>query len=259
MIVFQRQRGWRGLLGLRRALRAERFDLVFDLQGLLRSGLMTRWARGGQKVGRADAREGAGWFYDRAIAPPTGPGPHHAVAILAPFLAELGLPVALHGRVTWHRGAIDPAVAAAGGAVVMFPDSRRPEKNWTGFADLTETLLARDPARRVVWAGSTAAPDGDRFPADRFSNLTARTALADLPGLIEGAACVVSNDSGPMHLAAAMGKRVVAVFGPTDPRCFGPYPLAAPTHRVVRAPGGDLKRLEATAVADTVEAMLLSG
>jgi ADP-heptose:LPS heptosyltransferase len=46
-----------------------------------------------------------------------------------------------------------------------------------------------------------------------------------------------------MHLAAALGVRVLSIFGPTDPRLFGPYPLNAPTNHVVQAPVGDLKLL----------------
>lgn len=254
VVVFERRKGWRGLWAVRRVRQGERFDLVMDMQGLLRSGLMTWWARAPRKVGRPDAREGAGWFYHRRIASPAGAAPHHAVAVLLPFLAELDLPVALAGRVTWRPRPDNASVALARGALVLFPDSRRPEKNWGGYGDLTAAWLAREPANRVVWAGNARAEDGDRFAAagERFTNLTARTALGDLPRLIEVAACVVSNDSGPMHLAAAMGQKVVAVFGPTDPRRFGPYPLESPQHRVVMAPAGDLRRLEASAVIAAV-------
>jgi ADP-heptose:LPS heptosyltransferase len=56
---------------------------------------------------------------------------------------------------------------------------------------------------------------------------------------------VITNDSGPMHLAAALGVRTLGIFGPTDPRLFGPYPLTAPTNFVIQAPVGDLKLLTA--------------
>jgi heptosyltransferase I len=59
---------------------------------------------------------------------------------------------------------------------------------------------------------------------------------------------VIANDSGPMHLAAALGVRVLGIFGPTDPSLFGPYPLNAPTNVVVQAPVGDLKLLSAKEV-----------
>jgi ADP-heptose:LPS heptosyltransferase len=65
------------------------------------------------------------------------------------------------------------------------------------------------------------------------------------PALVKRADWVIANDSGPMHLAAALGVRVLGIFGPTDPRLFGPYPLNAPGNVVVQAPVGDLKLLSA--------------
>ncbi|MGA3007827.1 MAG: glycosyltransferase family 9 protein, partial [Opitutaceae bacterium] len=79
----------------------------------------------------------------------------------------------------------------------------------------------------------------------QFLNLTGKTSLVSLPALVQRADWVISNDSGPMHLAAALGVRTLGIFGPTDPRRFGPYPLTAPTNHVVQAPVGDLKLLAA--------------
>jgi ADP-heptose:LPS heptosyltransferase len=64
---------------------------------------------------------------------------------------------------------------------------------------------------------------------------------------------VITNDSGPMHLAAAQGVRTMGIFGPTDPRLFGPYPLNGPTNFVVQAPVGDLKLLPAKDVYGRLE------
>jgi ADP-heptose:LPS heptosyltransferase len=62
-------------------------------------------------------------------------------------------------------------------------------------------------------------------------------------GLIQAARLVVVNDSGPMHIAAAVGTPLVLCSGPTLPECSGPYPLTRPTHRIARAKDGDLARL----------------
>jgi len=74
-----------------------------------------------------------------------------------------------------------------------------------------------------------------------------------LPALIRRAEWVITNDSGPMHLAAAQGVRTMGIFGPTDPRLFGPYPLNGPTNFVVQAPVGDLKLLPAKDVYSRLE------
>ena len=87
--------------------------------------------------------------------------------------------------------------------------------------------------------------DRGAYPPAQFFNLTGNTSLVSLPALIKRADWVISNDSGPMHLAAALGVKVVGIFGPTDPRLFGPYPLTAPSNVVITAPVGDLKLLSA--------------
>jgi ADP-heptose:LPS heptosyltransferase len=127
----------------------------------------------------------------------------------------------------------------------MFPDSRRAEKCWGGFKQLTEMILRENRARKVIWAGNNRVPDRNAYPAEQFLNLTANTSLVSLPALIKRADWVITNDSGPMHLAAALGVRTLGIFGPTDPRLFGPYPLTSPTNFVVQAPVGDLKLLSA--------------
>ena len=117
-------------------------------------------------------------------------------------------------------------VDGRGGArpFLLFPDSRRPEKRWDGFKKLTEMLLREDRARKVVWAGNNYLADRRAFPPGQFLNLTGNTSLVSLPALIKRAEWVITNDSGPMHLAAALGVKVLGIFGPTDPRQFGPYP-----------------------------------
>ncbi|MFM9030040.1 MAG: glycosyltransferase family 9 protein, partial [Opitutaceae bacterium] len=127
----------------------------------------------------------------------------------------------------------------------MFVDSRRAEKCWSGFKQLTELVLREDRNRKVVWAGSSYVHDRAAFPPAQFANVTGNTSLVSLPALIRRADWVIANDSGPMHLAAAMGVRVMGIFGPTDPRLFGPYPLNRPGNVVVQAPLGDLKLLSA--------------
>ena len=78
-----------------------------------------------------------------------------------------------------------------------------------------------------------------------------KTTLADVAALISRARFCVTNDSGPMHIAAAMGVPVFGIFGPTPPERYGPFPLSSPKNRVIRAPGGDLSKLSARAAAGT--------
>lgn len=195
-----------------------------------------------------------------------GGGAVHAVDILRQFLPLFGVDAGVPlGTLTFSG--VEPsaevaAVVACGRPLyLLFPESRRPEKEWAGFAALTNLLLSGLPASGtlplVCWLGSARVEDGGRWQGENFVNLSGRTSIAELPLLVGHSSVVVANDSGPMHLAAAMGKPVVALFGPTDPRRYGPYPLSAPTHRVLCAPSGLLADITPQQVVDTIDDLLL--
>lgn len=254
--VFRRHGGVFAFLRLMREVRRQRFDWVIDLQGLLRTGLMTALSRAPRKLGRRDYRELAGVFY-RAMPdlPPRGPR-SHAVDILLRFLPLMGLQERLPGPLTFRpappSGAPLDAFHRLSRPLVLFPGTRRAGKQWNGFAELTNFILLSDSRSPVVWAGDQPVAGHDSWPPHRFLNLTGRTPLAALPGIIGHASIVVGNDSGPTHLAAAMGRPAVAIFGPTDPDRFGPYPPRGRSNHVIRAPLRDLRRLSAREVFDAL-------
>jgi len=99
------------------------------------------------------------------------------------------------------------------------------------FIGLAELIQSRTNANIVITGSSDEVGLGDEIIsacARKPVNLAGRTNLRDLMGLISLAAVAVTNDSGPMHVANALGTPVVAVFGPTDPRITGPVrPRAA--------------------------------
>jgi ADP-heptose:LPS heptosyltransferase len=247
--VFERNGGAKGFLKLTKQLRETKFDYVFDLQGLLRTGLMTQRVHAGKKIGRSDAREMSGLFYDVKVPLPPEGTKSHALEILLQFAPAIGLAPELRGTLRFREvDSLNLRFADARGGVkpvVMFPDSRRAEKCWGGFKQLTELIVREEKNRKVIWAGSNYVHDRGAYPSAQFVNLTGNTSLVSLPVLIKRADWVIANDSGPMHLAAALGVRVLGIFGPTDPRQFGPYPLNDPRHVVVQAPVGDLKLLSA--------------
>ena len=204
--VFQRGGGAKGFLALTQEIRKTKFDFVFDFQGLLRTGLMTSRALAKKKVGRRDAREMSGMFYDEKVPLPPDGDRSHAIDILLQFCPVLGAQAELRGVLRFRevdslslrfadgRGGLRP--------IVMFPDSRRAEKCWGGFKQLTELILREDKSRKVVWAGANYVNDRRAYPAAQFFNLTSNTSLVSLPALVKRADWVISNDSGPMHLAA---------------------------------------------------------
>jgi len=237
LVHFERRRWgvpwrWAGLWRSWRALREEGFDWVIDLQGLARSGLFAWLANGGISVGLDDPREGARGFYDYAVSRPGYDC--HAVDWYLRVLSLLGIPV--HWRFQWMPER--PAVVATlrqkwapdpFSWVTLLPGARWANKQWPAgyFAELTCLLADRLPHFRFVVLGSAAdQAAGRRIHAaapDRVLDLTGLTSLPEMVEWIRLGAVAVTNDTGPMHVAAAMGKPLIALFGPTDPLRTGPY------------------------------------
>jgi ADP-heptose:LPS heptosyltransferase len=256
IIRYNRGGGFREIFRVGKALRREKFDLVLDMQGLARSAFWASCARAPRKIGRGDGREFSRFaFRELAAAPAKGFKKSHAVDILLQFLKPLGLKPEICGNVEFSRAQLSPKIreilAPDGGdfpaPILLFPDSRRAEKEWKGFRELTSLLLSKSQGTPIVWVGGgDLAPDAswDAVYTDFFS-LMGKTSLIDVLALIARAKFCVTNDSGPMHIAAAMGVPVLGIFGPTSPELYGPFPPASPKNHVICAPGGDLSKLPA--------------
>jgi len=265
VFVFQRHEGARGFLRMMREVRRQRFDVVCDFQGLLRTGLMTKWAHAPRRVGRPDAREGAGFFYNEKVKLPPAGTAAHVLELLLQFCPVVGAEPRLTGPLHFRDvdrlslSFMEPRKGLR--PILLFPDSGQHSKKWNGFGQLT-SLLIREAGRKVVWAGNNYLPCRESFPEGTFVNLTGNTSLTSLPALLTKADWVISNDSGPMHLSAAMGFKTIGLFGPTDPRQFGPYPIKSPTNYAIQAPVKDLNLLSAKEVFylfNRIEASLEKG
>ena len=250
VIHFRRRAGWKGILEILQILRKREFDAVWDLQGLLRSGLMTAAARSPQKWGRRDNREGAGIFYNKRIDPPASSGPHHALAILQGFARAAQLDDEITFPLELRPGPVFPWKPFFEGdprnRFVIFTDSRGVEKEWPRFEELTRLIWEKIPDSRVAWCAGSRV-DLPSAPENRFLNLTG-CPFDEMIELARQPSIFIGNDSGPMHLSAAVGNRVLAIFGPTSPLRFGPWPINSPRTKNVVAPAGRLADLEPEAV-----------
>ncbi len=226
---------WRFVAGLRRG----KFDLVVDLQGLIRSGLLGVFSGAPHRLGFADAREGAWLFYSRRGRPE--PDAEHAVDRNLHLLRAIGIrttqarfPLGL--RADERRDAARLLAQAAGEAVRSFtavvPGTRWDSKRWP--AEALGRLVSRMHAAGLGPCVLLGAPADRDFAAEVRAaseapvvDLVGRTNLRQLAALIDASDRVVCHDSGPMHIAAALGKPTVAVFGPTNPARTGPYSPAA--------------------------------
>jgi lipopolysaccharide heptosyltransferase I len=220
-----------------RRLRAENFDLVVDLQGLLRSGLMALASGAARRVGLSTAREGAGFCYTDVVPVPDARRPNegnlHAVErywLVArafgagPTPAEFRVPLSA-SACAWADGYLRDCPRPW---LVLGVGSRWLTKRWPveHFAELARRAQAsvggaalfvgtRDEA-----ALAAAAAECLSGPA---RNLTGQTTLPQLAALLSRADVMLSNDSGPLHLAAALGRPVVAPYTCTRARLHGPY------------------------------------
>ena len=202
-------------------LRQYRFDIVIDLQGLLRSGLMSRLTRAPRRIGLSDAREGARFFYNEIVDVPRA----HAVDRYLLAARHLGCEA---GSIEFPLGV--SAQIKSEGLIAVNPSARWETKLWGN--DKFAELVRRLPRERVVLTGSSGERDTIERIAQGSRNLAGQTDLFQLAELYRRCAVVITNDSGPMHIAAAVGTPVVGIFGPTDPALTGPY---GKQHVVLRA------------------------
>lgn len=211
-----------------RELRAETYDLAIDMQGLLKSAFVTRAARAKRRIGPSFHREGSHLFYDAVTGPRNKD--RHAVEENLDLLDHLGVP---RGEVAFPVNWPTPPDLPSGRNIALLPCSRWPTKNWPPeyFAALAKAL--RNEASLFVFGSPEDAAVGQQIAeaaGGGVVNQCGRTSLAELGGWLAAMDLVITVDSGPMHIAAATGTPVLALFGPTDPRRTGPYGAA---HRVL--------------------------
>jgi heptosyltransferase I len=229
VLTFRRRAFFRTLRPFLREIRAEQYDMVVDLQGLFKSALATRLARGGRRIGPSYRREGAKLFYTDIAG--KADRTRHAVDQACDVVSFLGLqrlppefPVAFPRR----------NIGNGRKKVALLPRSRWPSKNWpTGnFAELARRLSAK---AAVYLIGSKDDADDCEAIASRVSgectNLAGKTNLVETGSVLQEMDLLISNDSGPVHMAAALGTPTLVLFGPTDPTRTGPY---GEGHRMVR-------------------------
>jgi lipopolysaccharide heptosyltransferase II len=231
---------WRGLRDAAtfvRGLSERRFDLAVDLQGLAKSGAFTLATRAHRRVGLASAREGAGIAYTHVVDDRAGsPAAVERYWKVAEFLdadgpKEFALALTHRERAEAARslhGLPRPIVAAQPGA--QWETKRWPAANFA--ASLQRTLAAGGSA--VILGGPGEEPIAAAV-ADALSipnrNLAGKTSLRLLAAVLESCDLALTNDSGPMHLAAAVGTPTVAVFTCTAPERAGPFGSG---HRIVQ-------------------------
>lgn len=253
VFLFERGGGFLSFVRLVKEIRTLKYDFVLDLQGLLRSAVLTAAARSKNKFGVADGREFSTFFYS-CIGEKCRQKQLHAIDRLVPFLEKIGVAnynetLPLEFKNSTLNG-ITRNKLAEKKYILLFPESRRLEKVWPFFNELNSSLFKKKNFSLVV-AGNYQDKD---FPGS--IDLRGKLKLSELPDLIKGASVVVTNDSAPLHIASAMGTSTVALFGPTEKEKYGPYPLEQKSSRILTAPDGQMKSIALESVMHTVEELI---
>lgn len=220
---------------LKRHLKKKKYDMVVDLQGLLRSGLIAKSTPAATKIGVADSREGSSIFYDKKVDVERS---QHAVDKCLEAAKAAGAKVK-KSKFPLHvsKEAKDSIRGLLGDTkeyIVIIPSARWASKRWPAerFAAMIKKLsvtcviagtrgdkkISRQIIDSVNKGGKKKTGNGENL-----IDLCGKTGLKELVALIAGAKAVVSNDSGPLHIAAALNRPSIAIFGPTDPEKTGPY------------------------------------
>ena len=243
VVLFDRKRlgkwwydraSFQSLMSFRDELRQGGYDLVVDFQGLFRTAFFA-WLTGSpRRVGPATAREFGSAFYTHRVR--QDDGSVHVIDYYRKIAAAAGAAMgpAEYGLtpkaqdVTAAEAALRREGIAGGGYAVFVTGSAHQRKCWPGerFAALAERMT-RELGLAIVaigTAGERAMVDAWRSKASvPVANLAGATDLGGLLGVLHGARVVVSNDTGPGHIAVGLGRPVVMLLGPTNPRRLRPY------------------------------------
>ncbi len=216
-------------------LRANSYQLVVDLQGLFRTGFLA-WASGAAvRIGPTDSREGARVFYNHRFGS-NNPDMHavnrnYLVADLLGF-ARTSIDFNFATDQGTHEE-VDQVLREIGWSdqmklVVVVPGARWETKVWhpERFAETIDSLHADDAVRCLLLGAQDEVDLCSRVASLSRSqpvNLAGKTSIRQMSAIIERADVVLCHDSGPMHLAAALGRPLVCLTGPTNPLRTGPY------------------------------------
>ena len=214
-------------------LRNERFDVVIDLQCLFRSGFFA-WVSGAPtRIGLDNARELSEWFYNQT-APVKGKGLHaidqnmQVIKILYPSYpnCKVEFQMTLPEEVLSSMSKKTQNITGSKKYCVFSPEARWPSKRWEldHFKKLAQSIV-QEQDFFVFIVGQEKKTEQAFFQKEpaQIVSLIHQTSLVEMAILISGAQFLVCNDSGPMHLAVALGIPVLALMGPTSPLKTGPY------------------------------------
>jgi lipopolysaccharide heptosyltransferase I len=220
----------------------ERFDLAIDLQGLLRSATIARMTGAIHRIGPSTSREGAHWLYsERLEVDPTKHVVEQHLQVIQAIGPAMKQPSRLHDirfdlairpvdRDRARLVLLDRRWSPDSTFVVVAPQSSRATKDWPAerFRELI-TSISRRYQLPVLLIGGRTELARCRAIADSLGpqvRVAIGQSLGVVMALLEMAQVMIGPDTGPVHLASALGRPTVSIFGPTDSRRLHPWGCA---------------------------------
>jgi lipopolysaccharide heptosyltransferase I len=222
VIPFDTRQGWGSLMGMARRLRAERYDAAIDLQGLIKSAVLARIAGARRTIGFTSAhlREPlAGIFYTERH------DPGDVVHVIDKGLAVMRT-LGVEDKTVRFPLDVSPR-ATRDPYVLINPGAAWPNKRWPPdrFGALAAAIRERHGLRSLVlWGpGEETAAAAVVASSRGAAEQAPATSITDILAVAKGASLMVSGDTGPLHIAGAVGTPIVALFGPTRAERNGPW------------------------------------
>ncbi len=226
------KKGASGIISAIREARSLKFDTVIDLQGLFRSGIITFLSGAEERIGFLNAREFAHLFYNRKVEVPSNR--MHAVdrymMTVAKGEGRLKFPLYINIEdAEWVKQfLLENNLNDKKPLIAINPSARWVKKRWpaASYSALINQLIKELKAGIIIVGSKDDIPIAEEITShvnERICIATGKTSIKRLSALLEKVNLLITNDSGPMHIAAALGTPVAALFGPTDPELTGPY------------------------------------
>ena len=233
IVLFDRSKGWRGFRETREALARRSFDIVLALQVYFKAGLVTSFAQAPIKLGfdRARARDMNWLFTNKRIPARDG---QHVQDQYFEFLSALGVEPE---PVVWALGPWESErawqhdffAAFDRPAAALVIATSKPQKDWIPerWAEVVDALYEDHGVQPVLVGGRSARElhaESVVMARARHTPISALgSGLRRLVSILDGAALVISPDTGPLHMAVALDRPVISLMGYTNPKRTGPY------------------------------------
>ena len=225
--VFERSKGMSAFFSLRKQLKQDSYDLCLDMQRILKSGLFSWWSGARLRLGfnPKDCKE-FNWVWNNAYVPFFG-NENSKLDHYLTFLDYLDVP--WQEPLSFGLERVEPESFPRKQVFGILLGSSWESKDWftASYAQLCKELVTEFDASVVLIGDKSQTSISNQIleevQSENLINLTGKTSLKELVSIIKGFTLCVGPDSGPGHIAAAVGTPYIALFGPTPPKRVAPY------------------------------------